>query len=75
MQVEVSGLYSRVSEFNTAIANILNNTFHQNLLELRSEFSKAVFMEHPELQCYHVLIAIRTQLVESWLRSMPPFES
>ena len=40
MQVEVSGLYSRVSEFNSAIANILNNTFHQNLLELRSEFSK-----------------------------------
>ena len=40
-----------------------------------SRCSKAVFMEHPELQCYHVLIAIRTQLVESWLRSMPPFES
>ena len=24
MQVEVSGLYSRVSEFNTAIANVLD---------------------------------------------------
>ena len=44
-------------------------------LEGVSKFSKVVFFEPPELEDCYGLTAIRTQLVESWLLGMPPFES
>ena len=68
-----------------AITNILTRHVCQKLIEHKelsagfnaclSRWSRAVYMEHPDLQWCYVLKAITMQLVESWLRGMLPFES